>query len=135
MKVSCALVHVKADTPMARRLVSILGILAMLIAFVPAIVNAGSSSNLCCDGVMCPFHHLAEADCDAAHSRDGALQSCPGHGARFTGALPFARVAPAVSFELLTVDFTRPIATPSVVPTHAEVPYPPPELLTQISAK
>ena len=112
---------------MARRLLSILAIAAMLVAFLPGVVDAGSANQLlCCNGVMCPFHQLAAANCDTAHSRDGTLQRCPDHGARVMGAPFFVRVARfAVSAPSL-LESAECLAFLPTITVEPDVPYPPP---------
>jgi hypothetical protein len=114
---------------MARKLLSVLGILAMLIAFLPGVIDASQSSNLpaCCSGVLCPLHQLAAKQvlCDST-SRDGVLQPCPDQTTHYTGALPFVRVAPSILFSQGQVDSATPPAPRASAKISADVPYPPP---------
>jgi hypothetical protein len=116
---------------MTRKLLSVLGIFAMLVAFLPGVLSAASTqdSPSCCLGVMCPMHQMALAHpiCDGdPTSHDGVLQSCPAPNAHFTGALPFVRVKPAAVFvEHLSASLA--ISTPPVAAkVDADVPSLPP---------
>jgi hypothetical protein len=117
---------------MIRKLLSILGTLAMLIAFLPGIVNttvAAGRLPACCNGIMCPLHQMmgGHVICGANSTpRDGAVQSCPDQSAHYAGAPPFVRVAPSIFF-------SQRVVNPAVLPAariaakiDADVPFLPP---------
>jgi hypothetical protein len=117
---------------MARRLLSVLGSLAMLIAFLPGIVDA-ASANLpaCCTGAMCPFHQMASAKviCDTSSSpRDADLERCPDQTTHYTVALIFVRMAPAILFAQPLVGAAASLPSSAPAKVAVEVPYPPPRL-------
>jgi hypothetical protein len=118
---------------MARRLFSMIGTLAMLIAFLPGVVDASYAESLptCCPGVMCPMHQMAAAQviCNTNFQpRDAALQSCPDQSTHFAAALLFVRVAPSIFFTQRPVDSAALLTPPLAAKINADVPYPPPAL-------
>ena len=108
-----------------------LGMLAMLIAYLPGVVAGSSAKPLpdCCNGVMCPMHKMAGdhviCGVDLQH-RDGAFQSCPDLSQHYTPALAFLRIAPAVFFSQRVLDSAATLAPQVAAKVDAEVPYPPP---------
>jgi hypothetical protein len=116
---------------MARKLLSILGTLAMLFAFLPGLVAADADSQPmdCCNGVMCPLHAMMAAHiiCDlASMPRDGMLQSCPNQATHYSVMLQFLRVAPSVFFAQRLVQPAFLPGTPLKAKVEVEVPFPPP---------
>jgi hypothetical protein len=115
---------------MARKLLSVLGIFAMLIAFLPRIVDAATSSDLpsCCLGVMCPLHQMPAAQpiCGNLTPRDGVIQSCPDQTTHYTGALQFVRVVPSFFFSQRVVRPAFLPAPPTTAKIDADVPFLPP---------
>jgi hypothetical protein len=117
---------------MARRLLSALGIVAMLFAFLPGVVDASlaADSQVCCNGAMCPLHQLMAAQklCDTT-THDGVLESCPQPGNHYTGALPFVRVAPSIFFSQRLMDSAVLPAPQVSAKVAADIPYPPPRIV------
>ena len=119
---------------MARRLFAILAVVAMVIAYLPGVLNASSASHLpdCCNGVMCPMHRVAagQVDCGTGGGRrDGQLKSCADLSQHYAATLVFLRTAPALIW-LENLLQSAPMVRSSVAAkTEAEVPYPPPRLL------
>ena len=114
---------------MLRRLISVIGMLALTLAYLPAAMGGLSPASApdCCNGVMCPMHRMAGAhtECDGVAGRSGAsLQSCPDNAQRYTVALSFVRVAPSV---LLTECVVSPATVfVSRVPLSADLGVTPP---------
>lgn len=116
---------------MVRRLIAVVGILALVVAYLPAAMGDVSAAKKldCCNGVMCPMHRMAgtHTECDGDTSHPGAsLQSCPDNSQRYTAALAFVRVAP--SFFLAERVVSPAVAFVSRVPLNADlgVLLPPP---------
>jgi hypothetical protein len=116
---------------MARGLFSLVGTLAMLIAFLPGVVGTSSAEAVpgCCNGVICPLHQMASTQVTCylnLSSRAAEFQSCPDQTTHFVGALVFVRVAPTIFFTQRWVDSAVPLAFPAPDRITSEVPYPPP---------
>ena len=118
---------------MTRRLLAMVGIVAMLIAFAPGLVEGAGDSGLpsCCDGVMCPMHKVVNGRVlcgmmTLQQQPGSSFQSCPDLAHKFTGALPFLRVAPASVTAVWRVAPFVPAALPPVTSVTSDVPCPPP---------
>ena len=87
---------------MLRKLISILGILALASAYLPSALAGLSESQLpgCCNGIECPMHHMIEGHilCGATDGPGTAFQCCPDVAPRFTSAIALARIAPLIFF-------------------------------------
>lgn len=99
---------------MVRRLIAVVGILALALMYLPGLVAdiSASTQPACCDGATCPMHHIAGAqvECDINTGRpSGSLRSCSDLAPRYTAALVFVPVAPSVFFA------ERPIAAAPVL--------------------
>ena len=116
---------------MTRKLLSMLGTLAMLIAFLPGVVDTAVAADqlpACCNGVMCPLHRMmgGHVICGFNSKRDGALQSCPDRSTQYAGALQFVRVAPSIFFSQRVVNAAALPATLIASKIDADVPFLPP---------
>jgi hypothetical protein len=119
---------------MARRLLSALGIMAMLLAFLPGVVDAAGAADLplCCNGVICPLHQIAAkiiCDTDSSSTHDADLERCPDQTSQYTVALLFVRVAPVIFFAQPLAGKAGPSVAMSPAKVSAQVPYPPPRLV------
>jgi hypothetical protein len=119
--------------PLSRKLFSMLGALAICIAYLPGAIDASSISHMpdCCNGVMCPMHHMVGGQIICTMDmvqHAGALESCPDISQRYATALFFLQTSPAtILFEKLVC--LAPVAQPSeALKVDSEVPYPPPRI-------
>jgi hypothetical protein len=100
---------------MARRLIAVLGILALAVTIVPNVPDSASKALDCCNGIMCPMHAAQDIAPNCATDKNGssaALKPCPVQAAvHFTAATVFvlrasmilyddARSEPAIAFLL-----------------------------------
>jgi len=92
---------------MMRRLIAVVAILAVALAYVPGMVGDVMASAMnCCNGTLCPMHNTSmhqadthvECDMDMAHSA-AALQSCPDNAPRYITAVAFVCVTPTIFFQ------------------------------------
>jgi hypothetical protein len=85
---------------MLRRLIAILGTLALVATLVPSLPDSVSEALECCNGVMCPMHPAQDnaPNCGMdGHGTNAALKPCPVQAAvHFTAATVFVLRAPAV---------------------------------------
>jgi hypothetical protein len=80
---------------MMRRLIAVVGTLALALTILPNVPDPNSGS-ACCNGIMCPLHSGHPANCDANGSGT-ALKSCPVQAAaHYTATIVFVLLAPAV---------------------------------------
>ena len=80
---------------MGRRLISVVGSLALMLTILPNLPAAGVLD--CCNGVMCPMHSQALApNCDMdTHAL--ALKPCPAQAAvHYTATIAFVLIGPVV---------------------------------------
>ena len=85
---------------MVRRIIAILGTLALAVTIVPSGLDAISLALDCCSAIMCPMHaaqtHAPDCDMDGKGSNT-ALKPCPVQAAaHYTGAIVFVLLAPAI---------------------------------------
>ena len=81
---------------MIRRVVAVIGILALAGTMLSSMPATASEALDCCNGVMCPLHAGHPANCDANGSGT-ALKSCPVQAAaHYTAAIVFVLLVPAV---------------------------------------
>ena|SRR5712671_7740152 len=83
-----------------RRLIAVLGILALAVTIVPGMPDAPSEALGCCNGIMCPMHPAQDNDPNCgmdAHGTNAALKPCPVQAAvHFTAATVFVLLAPMI---------------------------------------
>ena len=116
---------------MVRRLISVVGILALTVAYLPGAVSSASASTTpdCCNGVMCPMHHMAGGQvlCDMGTSHSGpSLQSCPDNAQRYTAALAFVRAAPTIYYTERVISPATTFVSHSALNADLGVVLPPP---------
>ena len=84
---------------MLRRILAMIGVLALSVAYLPGVLTdaAASSDPSCCNGALCPMHKFmqGQASCDGDAGHGGTLRSCPDNSQRFVAATVFLRVQPA----------------------------------------
>lgn len=82
-----------------RRIIAVLGTLALAVTIVPSGLDAISLALDCCNGIMCPMHaaqtHAPDCDMDGKGSNT-ALKPCPQAAAHYRGAIVFVLLAPAI---------------------------------------
>lgn len=120
---------------MKRRCIALVGMTALALAYLPAVVGAFNASTLvtCCAGMLCPMHHMSAGhvtcDTDPAH-RSTTCEACAPHQTLpYTAGAVFNRVTSApVTSELPagTAPVLFQIAAPNV---EREVLSPPPRLI------
>jgi hypothetical protein len=85
---------------MVRRIIAVLGTLALAVTIVPSGLDAISLALDCCNGIMCPMHaeQRQAANCDmGANGSSATLKPCPLQTApHYTGAIVFVLLAPAI---------------------------------------
>jgi hypothetical protein len=85
---------------MARRLIAVLGILALAVTIAPSVPDAASKALDCCNGIMCPMHaaqYVAPSCGTDKNGSNATLKPCPVQAAvHFTAATVFVLRAPAV---------------------------------------
>jgi hypothetical protein len=82
---------------MARRLIAVLGILALAMTFLTSVSTLASAEPNCCNGIMCPMHEAqSHPSCDMGANGSGcALKCLPGQPvSRFVATIVFALFAP-----------------------------------------
>ena len=83
---------------MSRRIISVVGILALALVLVPSGPDSIRSVALdCCDGIMCPMHakQVHAPNCDIKNNGSAALKPCPAQAAtHYTASIVFVLVAP-----------------------------------------
>ena len=115
---------------MIRRLIAVLGIAALAVAFLPGVADGLSAAGqpACCSGVMCPMHRNGgqKIICDMALGHQGAqLEACPSTPQHYA-ALVFVPIAPAVLFVEWLVDSAPVFAPPVAAKNGHDVALPPP---------
>ncbi|PYU26153.1 MAG: hypothetical protein DMG32_10295 [Acidobacteria bacterium] len=85
---------------MARRIIAVLGTLALAVTIVPSGLDAISLALDCCNGIMCPMHaeQRQAANCDmGTNGSSAALKPCPVQAAaHYTAAIIFVLLAPLI---------------------------------------
>ena len=80
-----------------RRLIAVVGILALAATIVPNKSDAASQGLDCCNGIMCPMHaaETHAANCDMDKNGLAELKPCPVQAAaHYTAAIVFVLLAP-----------------------------------------
>ena len=82
-----------------RRCLAVVGMLALVLAYLPGLACVLKAAPACCTGTMCPMHNSSSAHMtcamDMAHQK-ASLQSCGCHSVQYTGGMVFNRVVPAM---------------------------------------
>jgi hypothetical protein len=84
---------------MVRRVIAVLGILALAVTTVPSVPDAASEALDCCNGIMCPMHAPQDNPPNCGLDRNGssALKPCPVQAAaHYTAAIVFVLLAPMI---------------------------------------
>jgi hypothetical protein len=82
---------------MVRRVIAVVGILALVVTLLPRMPGFASEAADCCNGIMCPMHKAENhaANCDDMKG-SGAVKSCPVQAAvHYTATIVFVLLAPA----------------------------------------
>jgi hypothetical protein len=113
-----------------RRLIAVLGMLTLTVAYVPSLVNdlGAAAMPSCCSGTICPLHHRVAQHvvCDMDGHPSATLESCPGQVIHYASALPFVRIAPpTLAIERLAGP--APVfVPPALLNVAPDVAFPPP---------
>ena len=91
---------------MSRRLIAVVGTLALVLPILRAMPESASGALDCCNGIMCPMHaaqtHAPNCDMDI---HQPALRPCPVQEAvHYTQAIAFVLVAPVVLNQDLMIE-------------------------------
>jgi hypothetical protein len=124
-------------TDIARKLLAIAALLALLTASTPALAESLSASDLpaCCNTAYCPVHHRQVRDmqkdksnCDAQGNparTDCSMRACDSTPNQAVGAAPFALAAPVAIFFDATVQ-AAPLSLSRFFPFVVSLPSTPP---------
>jgi hypothetical protein len=122
---------------MARKLLAVAALLALLTASIPALAEPlfASDSPACCNTVYCPVHHRQARDiqkdkthCDAAGKparTDCAMRACDPAPNQAVGAAPFVLLAPVAIIHEATTQ-AAPLSLSRFFPFVISIPSTPP---------
>jgi hypothetical protein len=114
-----------------RRLISILGALALLATTAPLGLDAAAAAFACCNGVMCPMH-AAQAHSDCGMDMNGSgpmLKPCPVPAApRYTAANLFVLPVPVVLNHTIVTERAIASLQRLMVDADSKIDPPPPRL-------
>ena len=115
---------------MARRLISLLALFALLATLVAGpVASLAAKMPDCCNGPICPMHHKA-GGCDTDTNQVAPmLQSCPTHDLQYTASLVFVCITPLALCAELTTEPAAVFAPAKAVRLAAVVDPPPPRLI------
>jgi hypothetical protein len=115
---------------MRRRLVAILGTLALAVAYLPAVTGGlAAGTPECCTSGLCPMRNVSGGhllcDMDLAHPH-AAFESCPPQAPHYTVASDLIRVEPPGLAPERPSGAAPVFAMPSLPHADSEVASPPP---------
>lgn len=108
-----------------------LGIFVLTLAYLPSVMD-GASSDVpsCCNGIMCPLHHLVNGHVVCNMSDGNSFQSCADYGVRYAGSLVFARVSSPMVYTVRMISDALAFQLPASPTFDMPVFSPPPRVFS-----
>jgi len=114
---------------MGRRLIAVVGSLALMLTILPAMPDNTSGALDCCNGIMCPMH-ATETHEKCGTDKSAALGPCPVQaGTHYTATIVFVLLAPAVLYHELRSEPAIAFLPNLYSDAERRVDSPPPRLL------